>query len=84
MTVQAKLRSASSACPSWFDPIEATAQVPRRPIVSTGAVIDPASGVFDGELTRNDGPQVGIVGWQDNEWGLQPPLNPAPMVGSTV
>ncbi|MCA2229677.1 type I glyceraldehyde-3-phosphate dehydrogenase [Nonomuraea aurantiaca] len=39
------------------------------PIVSSDIVGDPASCVFDAELTRVMGSQVKVVGWYDNEWG---------------
>ncbi|MDI2127747.1 type I glyceraldehyde-3-phosphate dehydrogenase [Yinghuangia seranimata] len=41
----------------------------EAPIVSTDIVGDPASCVFDAELTRITGPQLKVVGWYDNEWG---------------
>ncbi|MFI8931441.1 type I glyceraldehyde-3-phosphate dehydrogenase [Streptomyces sp. NPDC053474] len=41
----------------------------EAPLVSTDIVGDPASCVFDAELTRVVGPQVKVVGWYDNEWG---------------
>ncbi|MGW0663699.1 type I glyceraldehyde-3-phosphate dehydrogenase [Streptodolium elevatio] len=41
----------------------------EAPIVSTDIVNDPASCIFDAELTRVLGPQVKVVGWYDNEWG---------------
>ncbi|WP_436788932.1 type I glyceraldehyde-3-phosphate dehydrogenase [Yinghuangia sp. YIM S10712] len=41
----------------------------EAPIVSTDIAGDPASCVFDAELTRVQGPQVKVVGWYDNEWG---------------
>ncbi|WP_172383043.1 type I glyceraldehyde-3-phosphate dehydrogenase [Streptomyces sp. MNP-20] len=40
----------------------------EAPLVSTDIVGDPASCVFDAELTRVVGPQVKVVGWYDNEW----------------
>jgi glyceraldehyde 3-phosphate dehydrogenase (phosphorylating) len=39
------------------------------PIVSTDIVTDPASCIFDSELTKVIGDQVKAVGWYDNEWG---------------
>ena len=39
------------------------------PIVSTDIVTDPASCIFDAELTKVIGNQVKVVGWYDNEWG---------------
>ncbi|MFJ9819194.1 type I glyceraldehyde-3-phosphate dehydrogenase [Streptomyces sp. NPDC101151] len=41
----------------------------EAPIVSTDIVGDPASCVFDAELTRVTDGQVKVVGWYDNEWG---------------
>jgi glyceraldehyde 3-phosphate dehydrogenase len=39
------------------------------PIVSSDIVTDPASCIFDAELTKVIGNQVKVVGWYDNEWG---------------
>jgi glyceraldehyde 3-phosphate dehydrogenase len=43
------------------------------PIVSTDIVTDPASCIFDAELTKvvigDTGVMVKVVGWYDNEWG---------------
>jgi len=39
------------------------------PIVSSDIVTDPASCIFDAELTKAIGDQVKVVGWYDNEWG---------------
>ncbi|PZM94757.1 MAG: type I glyceraldehyde-3-phosphate dehydrogenase [Actinobacteria bacterium] len=39
------------------------------PIVSADIVTDPASCIFDAQLTRVIGTQVKVVGWYDNEWG---------------
>ncbi|MGC0417307.1 type I glyceraldehyde-3-phosphate dehydrogenase [Embleya sp. AB8] len=41
----------------------------EAPIVSSDIAGDPASCIFDAELTRVQGPQVKVVGWYDNEWG---------------
>ncbi|UUU30694.1 type I glyceraldehyde-3-phosphate dehydrogenase [Streptomyces sp. CA-210063] len=41
----------------------------EAPLVSSDIVGDPASCVFDAELTRVTGSQVKVVGWYDNEWG---------------
>ncbi|WP_214324957.1 type I glyceraldehyde-3-phosphate dehydrogenase [Nonomuraea sediminis] len=41
----------------------------EAPIVSQDIVTDPASCVFDAQLTRVLGSQVKVVGWYDNEWG---------------
>ena len=39
------------------------------PLVSRDIVTDPASSIFDAELTRVIGDQVKVVSWYDNEWG---------------
>ncbi|QEO09134.1 type I glyceraldehyde-3-phosphate dehydrogenase [Protaetiibacter larvae] len=40
------------------------------PLVSTDIVGDPASSIFDAELTRVHGRHVKVVAWYDNEWGF--------------
>ena len=39
------------------------------PIVSTDIIHNPASCIFDANLTKVNGDFVGIAGWYDNEWG---------------
>ncbi len=39
------------------------------PIVSTDIVTDPASCIFDAQLTNAQGSMLKVVGWYDNEWG---------------
>jgi glyceraldehyde 3-phosphate dehydrogenase len=39
------------------------------PIVSRDIIGDPASCVFDSELTQASGTLVKVFGWYDNEWG---------------
>ena len=39
------------------------------PLVSRDIIGDPASCVFDAELTQAAGPLVKVFGWYDNEWG---------------
>src|SRR5699024_3084383 len=39
------------------------------PIVSADITTDPASSIFDAQLTRVIGDQVKVVSWYDNEWG---------------
>ncbi len=39
------------------------------PIVSTDIVGDPASSIFDSQLTKVIGNEVKVVSWYDNEWG---------------
>ncbi|MET7339187.1 type I glyceraldehyde-3-phosphate dehydrogenase [Nonomuraea sp. NPDC005650] len=57
----------------------------EAPIVSTDIVTDPASCIFDAQLTRVLGSQVKVVGWYDNEWGYSNRLiDLALMVGGTL
>jgi glyceraldehyde 3-phosphate dehydrogenase len=44
-------------------------RVSHEPLVSTDIIGDPASCVFDRELTQANGELVKIFGWYDNEWG---------------
>jgi glyceraldehyde 3-phosphate dehydrogenase len=39
------------------------------PIVSSDIVTDPASCIYDSQLTKVFGPMVKVLGWYDNEWG---------------
>ncbi len=39
------------------------------PIVSSDIVTDPASCIFDAQLTNSNGNMVKVLGWYDNEWG---------------
>ncbi|MFI5794985.1 type I glyceraldehyde-3-phosphate dehydrogenase [Streptomyces sp. NPDC051677] len=39
-------------------------------LVSSDIVGNPASSIFDSELTRVDGRRVKVVAWYDNEWGF--------------
>jgi glyceraldehyde 3-phosphate dehydrogenase len=39
------------------------------PLVSTDIIGNPASCVFDSQLTMADGKAVKVFGWYDNEWG---------------
>jgi glyceraldehyde 3-phosphate dehydrogenase len=57
----------------------------EAPIVSSDIVTDPASCVFDAQLTRVLGSQVKVVGWYDNEWGYSNRLiDLSVMVGATL
>ncbi|PYC87400.1 type I glyceraldehyde-3-phosphate dehydrogenase [Streptomyces tateyamensis] len=40
------------------------------PLVSADITGNPASSIFDSELTRVDGRHVKVVAWYDNEWGF--------------
>ncbi len=39
-------------------------------LVSSDIVGNPASSIFDSELTRVDGRHIKVVAWYDNEWGF--------------
>ncbi len=39
------------------------------PIVSSDIVTDPASCIYDSQLTKVFGPMAKVLGWYDNEWG---------------
>jgi glyceraldehyde 3-phosphate dehydrogenase len=55
------------------------------PIVSSDIVTDPASCIFDAELTKVIGNQVKVVGWYDNEWGYSNRLvDVVRLVGSSL
>jgi glyceraldehyde 3-phosphate dehydrogenase len=55
------------------------------PIVSSDIVTDPASCIFDAELTKVIGNSVKVVGWYDNEWGYSNRLvDLALLVGSSL
>jgi len=56
-----------------------------EPIVSSDIVTDPASCIFDAELTKVIGNQVKVVGWYDNEWGYSNRLvDLTALVGSSL
>src|SRR3978361_376494 len=50
-------------------PLKGYLSYTEAPIVSSDIVTDPASCIFDAELTKVIGNQVKVVGWYDNEWG---------------
>jgi glyceraldehyde 3-phosphate dehydrogenase len=50
-------------------PLKGILTYTEDPIVSSDIVTDPASCIFDAELTKAIGDQVKVVGWYDNEWG---------------
>ena len=41
-----------------------------EPLVSSDITGNPASAVFDAQLTRVDGRHIKVVAWYDNEWGF--------------
>jgi glyceraldehyde 3-phosphate dehydrogenase len=51
-------------------PLEGLLAYNEDPIVSSDVVGSPYSSIFDAALTAvNDGTQVKVVAWYDNEWG---------------
>ena len=50
-------------------PMHGIIRYTQAPIVSTDIVGDPASCVFDAQLTQASGRLVKVFGWYDNEWG---------------
>lgn len=50
-------------------PLKGILKYTEDPIVSSDIVTDPASSIFDAQLTRVIGDQVKVVSWYDNEWG---------------
>jgi len=50
-------------------PMHGIIRYTEAPIVSTDIVGDPASCVFDAQLTQASGRLVKVFGWYDNEWG---------------
>jgi len=50
-------------------PLKGVLSYTDAPIVSTDIVGDPASCIFDSQLTMSLGKLVKVLGWYDNEWG---------------
>jgi len=50
-------------------PLKGILEYTSDPIVSTDIVTDPASCIFDSEMTNSMGTLVKVLGWYDNEWG---------------
>ncbi|MEU9043888.1 MULTISPECIES: type I glyceraldehyde-3-phosphate dehydrogenase [unclassified Kitasatospora] len=50
-------------------PLKGILAYTEDPIVSSDIVNDPASCIFDSQLTMVQGNQVKVLGWYDNEWG---------------
>ena len=51
-------------------PLNGILDYEEEPVVSSDIVGQPASSIFDAELTRVDGRNVKVVAWYDNEWGF--------------
>jgi glyceraldehyde 3-phosphate dehydrogenase len=55
------------------------------PIVSSDIVTDPASCIYDAQLTKVFGPMAKVLGWYDNEWGYSNRLvDLTALVGSSL
>jgi glyceraldehyde 3-phosphate dehydrogenase len=50
-------------------PMAGIVRYSTEPVVSRDIIGDPASCVFDSELTQASGTLVKVFGWYDNEWG---------------
>jgi len=50
-------------------PLNGILRVSKAPVVSRDVIGDPASCVFDPDLTLVNGTLVKVFGWYDNEWG---------------
>ncbi|MGW2670081.1 type I glyceraldehyde-3-phosphate dehydrogenase [Streptomyces sp. NPDC001272] len=51
-------------------PLAGVLEYSEDPLVSSDITGNPASSIFDSELTRVDGRHVKVVAWYDNEWGF--------------
>ena len=51
-------------------PLKGVLDYEEEPVVSADIVGQPASSIFDAELTRVDGRNIKVVAWYDNEWGF--------------
>ncbi|HEY9391934.1 MAG TPA: type I glyceraldehyde-3-phosphate dehydrogenase [Mycobacteriales bacterium] len=66
-------------------PLRGYLRYTEDPIVSSDIVRDPASCIFDAQLTKAIGDEVKVVGWYDNEWGYSNRLvDLTALVGSTL
>ena len=50
-------------------PMKGYLRYTEDPIVSTDIVGDPASCIFDSDITNANGNMAKVLGWYDNEWG---------------
>lgn len=51
-------------------PLHGILEYSKDALVSSDIVGNPASSIFDSELTRVDGRHIKVVAWYDNEWGF--------------
>ena len=61
--INAAMKAAASG------PLAGILSYTEDPIVSSDIVTDPASCIFDAQLTNANGPMAKVLGWYDNEWG---------------
>ena len=50
-------------------PLSGVLEYSEAPLVSSDIVGNPASCIFDSQLTMSNGNTVKVLGWYDNEWG---------------
>ncbi len=67
--VNEAFRAASGAPGGPGGPMAAYLRYSTDPVVSRDIIGDPASCIFDAELTQASGSLVKAFGWYDNEWG---------------
>jgi glyceraldehyde 3-phosphate dehydrogenase len=65
----AQVNEAVAAAAAVGGPMHGIIRYTQAPIVSTDIVGDPASCIFDAQLTQAAGRLVKVFGWYDNEWG---------------
>ncbi|RSM49341.1 type I glyceraldehyde-3-phosphate dehydrogenase [Actinoplanes sp. ATCC 53533] len=65
----AQVNEAVAVAAAVGGPMHGIIRYTQAPIVSTDIVGDPASCVFDAQLTQASGRLVKVFGWYDNEWG---------------
>jgi glyceraldehyde 3-phosphate dehydrogenase (phosphorylating) len=65
----AQVNEAVAVAAAVGGPMDGIIRYTQAPIVSTDIVGDPASCVFDAQLTQARGRLVKVFGWYDNEWG---------------
>ncbi|MFD5072963.1 type I glyceraldehyde-3-phosphate dehydrogenase [Streptomyces sp. NPDC058369] len=51
-------------------PLAGVLEYSKDPLVSADITGNPASSIFDSELTRVDGRHIKVSAWYDNEWGF--------------
>lgn len=51
-------------------PLKGVLEYSEDALVSSDITGNPASSIFDSELTRVEGRHIKVVAWYDNEWGF--------------